>query len=68
MLEGVAIEIQPVSGYAELERWVAARNEVVPDDTDTMSTISSCFTPRRMATIGGVFAALGLGKDMNSTV
>ena len=37
MLESVAIEIKTVSGYSELERWVAARNEVVPDDTDTVA-------------------------------
>jgi GNAT superfamily N-acetyltransferase len=34
MLEGVAIEIRSASGYADLERWVALRNEVVPDDPD----------------------------------
>jgi GNAT superfamily N-acetyltransferase len=28
----VEIEIRPVSGYDDLERWVAARNEAVPDD------------------------------------
>jgi len=27
------IEIKQVSGYEELERWVATRNEVAPDDT-----------------------------------
>ena len=27
-----SIEIRPASGYADLERWVAVRNEVVPDD------------------------------------
>ena len=26
------MEIRPASGYADLERWVATRNEVVPDD------------------------------------
>lgn len=31
----MAIEIKVVSGYAELERWVAARNEVFPDDPDS---------------------------------
>jgi GNAT superfamily N-acetyltransferase len=31
----VTIEIQAVSGYAELERWVEARNEVLPDDPDS---------------------------------
>ena len=31
----VAIEIRAVSGYADLERWVAARNEVFPDDPDS---------------------------------
>jgi GNAT superfamily N-acetyltransferase len=37
MLDGrtMAIEIKPVSGYAELERWVAARNRVYPDDADS---------------------------------
>jgi predicted N-acetyltransferase YhbS len=34
----MAIEIKVVSGYAELERWVEARNEVViPDDADTVA-------------------------------
>jgi GNAT superfamily N-acetyltransferase len=33
----VAIEIRQVSGYTELERWVATRNDVVPDDTDTVA-------------------------------
>jgi N-acetylglutamate synthase-like GNAT family acetyltransferase len=33
----VAIEIKVVSGYAELERWVAARNEVATDDSDTVA-------------------------------
>ena len=33
----MAIEIRSVSGYGELERWVNARNEVVPDDTDTVA-------------------------------
>ena len=34
----MAIEIKVVSGYEELERWVAARNEVVlPDDYDTVA-------------------------------
>ena len=31
------IEIRQVSGYEELERWVAARNEVVPDDPETVA-------------------------------
>jgi predicted N-acetyltransferase YhbS len=31
------IEIRQVSGYEELERWVAARNEVVPDDPDEVA-------------------------------
>jgi GNAT superfamily N-acetyltransferase len=31
----MAIEIKAVSGYAELERWVEARNEVLPDDPDS---------------------------------
>jgi GNAT superfamily N-acetyltransferase len=36
MLEcGMGIEIRPVSGYADLERWVATRNEVLPDDPDS---------------------------------
>jgi GNAT superfamily N-acetyltransferase len=29
------IEIRPVSGYADLERWVATRNDVLPDDPDS---------------------------------
>ena len=32
----VAIEIRQVSGYEELERWVATRNEVFTDDTDSV--------------------------------
>jgi hypothetical protein len=28
----VTLEIRPASGFADLERWVAMRNEVVPDD------------------------------------
>jgi GNAT superfamily N-acetyltransferase len=36
MLGGtMPIEIKQVSGYDELERWVATRNEVLPDDPDT---------------------------------
>jgi GNAT superfamily N-acetyltransferase len=31
----VTIEIRQVSGYADLERWVATRNEVLPDDPDS---------------------------------
>lgn len=31
----MTVEIRAVSGYAELERWVAARNEVFPDDPDS---------------------------------
>ena len=31
----MTVEILPVSGYGELERWVAARNEVLPDDPDS---------------------------------
>jgi mycothiol synthase len=31
----MAIEIKAVSGYADLERWVAARNQVFPDDPDS---------------------------------
>jgi mycothiol synthase len=31
----VTIEIRTVSGYDELERWVEARNEVLPDDPDS---------------------------------
>jgi ribosomal protein S18 acetylase RimI-like enzyme len=30
----MAIEIRTVSGYSDLERWVAVRNEVAPDDPD----------------------------------
>ena len=33
----MTVEIKVVSGYEELERWVAARNEVVlPDDADAV--------------------------------
>jgi hypothetical protein len=36
MLAGeMAIEIKLVSGHAELERWVTARNEVVPEPRTT---------------------------------
>ena len=28
----MTVEIRPASGYADVERWVATRNEVVPDD------------------------------------
>lgn len=28
----MTIEIRPASGFADLERWTATRNEVVPDD------------------------------------
>jgi hypothetical protein len=28
----VTFESRPASGYADLERWIAVRNEVVPDD------------------------------------
>jgi N-acetylglutamate synthase-like GNAT family acetyltransferase len=31
----VTIEIRAVSGYADLERWVATRNAVLPDDPDS---------------------------------
>ena len=31
----MTLEIRAVSGYAELERWVEARNEVLPDDPDS---------------------------------
>ena len=31
----MTLEIRPVSGYEELERWVEARNEVLPDDPDS---------------------------------
>ena len=31
----MTVEIRPVSGYEELERWVEARNEVLPDDPDS---------------------------------
>jgi GNAT superfamily N-acetyltransferase len=31
----MTVEIRPVSGYGELERWVAARNEVLTDDPDS---------------------------------
>ena len=31
----MTLEIRPVTGYSELERWVATRNEVLPDDPDS---------------------------------
>jgi len=31
----VTLEIRAVTGYSELERWVATRNEVLPDDPDS---------------------------------
>jgi GNAT superfamily N-acetyltransferase len=36
----VTLEIRPASGYEELERWVAARNAVVPDDPDDPTMIA----------------------------
>jgi GNAT superfamily N-acetyltransferase len=36
----MGIEIKPVSGYAELERWVQARNEVLPDDPDSAEMLA----------------------------
>jgi GNAT superfamily N-acetyltransferase len=36
----VTIEIRAVSGYADLERWVATRNEVLPDDPDTVEMMA----------------------------
>lgn len=31
----MTLEIRPVTGYSELERWVSTRNEVLPDDPDS---------------------------------
>ena len=31
----MTLEIRAVTGYSELERWVATRNEVLPDDPDS---------------------------------
>ena len=36
----MTFEIRPASGYAELERWVATRNEVAPDDPDDPTMIA----------------------------
>jgi len=36
----MTVEIRPVSGYAELEQWVATRNEVLPDDPDTVEMMA----------------------------
>ncbi len=36
----MTIEIRPASGFEDLERWVAARNEVVPDDPDDATMIA----------------------------
>ena len=34
------IEIRPVSGYVDLERWVATRNEVLADDPDSVEMMA----------------------------
>jgi hypothetical protein len=36
----VTIEIRTASGFADLERWVATRNEVAPDDPDDPTMIA----------------------------
>ncbi len=36
----MTVEIRTVSGYAELERWVEARNEVLPDDPDSVQMMA----------------------------
>jgi GNAT superfamily N-acetyltransferase len=36
----VTFEIRPASGYAEVERWVATRNEVAPDDPEDPTMIA----------------------------
>jgi N-acetylglutamate synthase-like GNAT family acetyltransferase len=36
----MAIQVKPVVGYADLERWVAVRNEVAPDDPDDPAMIA----------------------------
>ena len=36
----MTIEIRPVSGYDELERWVEARNEVLADDPDSAQMLA----------------------------
>jgi GNAT superfamily N-acetyltransferase len=36
----MTIEIRPASGFEDLERWVATRNEVVPDDPDDATMIA----------------------------
>ena len=36
----MTIEIRPASGFEDLERWVAARNQVVPDDPDDATMIA----------------------------
>ena len=36
----MTIEIRPASGFEDLERWVAARNEVAPDDPDDPTMIA----------------------------
>ena len=53
----MTIGIRTVSGYADLERWVATRNEVLPDDPDSVemmalvraasSSTSTCSPARR---------------------
>jgi GNAT superfamily N-acetyltransferase len=36
----MTIEIRPASGFEDLERWVATRNEVAPDDPDDPTMIA----------------------------
>jgi GNAT superfamily N-acetyltransferase len=36
----VTVEIRPASGFEDLERWAATRNEVVPDDPDDPKMIA----------------------------
>lgn len=36
----MTIEIRPAEGFEDLERWVATRNEVVPDDPDDATMIA----------------------------
>ena len=36
----MTIEIRPASGYADLERWVATRNEVAPDDPESTTMMA----------------------------
>lgn len=59
----MAIEIRPVSGYADLERWVEARNEVLPDDPDSAEMMALV----RASELDHVDLLACLGEDVVGT-